>query len=156
MTENSIILSKLLKQQRTNIKLDKKLSFNDLNRISYNLPCDIFSDSCCIWLGYVTNLKSKNKNCYISFFFKNKKISLHRLLYLNYVKDIDDSEYIKYTCNNKGKCCTLNHMVKVIHEDKNIDNIDKNNINENNIDKNNIDEKNDNLDNNDKKTTVSF
>jgi hypothetical protein len=150
MTENSIILSKLIKQQRTNIKLDKKLSFNDLNRISYNLPCDIFSDDCCIWSGYVTNLKSKNKNCYISFFFKNKKVSLHRLLYLNYVEDIEDSEYIKYTCNNKGKCCTLNHMVKVFHEDddknKNQEKINEEKIsNEEKINESIL-----------KKTTVSF
>ena len=117
MTENSEILSKLIKHQRTDIPLDKKLAFNDLNRISYNLPFDIFTDECCIWKGYITNLKSKTKNCYISFFFKNKKVSLHRLLYANYIEDIHDNEYIKYTCGNKGKCCTINHMKKVINED---------------------------------------
>lgn len=117
MTENSEILSKLIKYQRIDIQLDKKLAFNDLNRISYNLPFDIFTDECCIWKGYITNLKSKTKNCYISFFFKNKKVSLHRLLFANYIEDIHDNEYIKYTCCNKGKCCTIGHMKKVINEE---------------------------------------
>jgi hypothetical protein len=117
MTEPSEILSKLIKNQKNDISLDKKLTFTDLIRISNNLPSDIFSDNCCIWLGYVTNLKSKKNNCYISFFYKNKKVSLHRLLFSNYIGNINNNEYIKYTCNNKGTCCTLNHMKKVFHDD---------------------------------------
>jgi len=117
MTEPSEILSKLIKNQKNDIPLDKKLAFTDLTRISNNLPTDIFSDNCCIWSGYITNLKSKKKNCYISFFYKNKKVSLHRLLFANYIGNINDNEYIKYTCNNKGTCCTLNHMKKVFHDD---------------------------------------
>jgi hypothetical protein len=116
MVENSIILSSLIKNQRGHISLDKKLSFKDLNRISYNLTTNIFTDECSIWNGYITNINSKKKNCYISFFFKNKKVSLHRLLFANYAEDINDNEYIKYICNNKGKCCTINHMKKTLKE----------------------------------------
>ena len=143
MTETSEILSKLIKNQKNDIPLDKKLAFTDLTRISNNLPSDIFYDDCCIWSGYITNLKSKKKNCYISFFYKNKKVSLHRLLFANYIGNINDNEYIKYTCHNKGTCCSLNHMKKVIHDDieeikktteiKNIENIEKNTITNNNI-----------------------
>ncbi len=136
MTETSEILSKLIKNQRNDISLNKKLAFTDLTRISNNLPNDIFSDDCCIWSGYITNLKSKKKNCYVSFFYKNKKVSLHRLLYANYIGNIKDNEYIKYTCNNKGTCCTLNHMKKVAEDIENTndtDNIEKNP--ENNIEK---------------------
>ena len=117
MNDNKEVLFKLIKNQRQNLGLDKKLTFTDLNRISYNLPDDIFcDDKCVIWNGYVTNLNSKTKNCYISFFYKNKKVALHRLLYINYVDDLNDNEYLKYTCNNKGKCCTLKHMKRVINE----------------------------------------
>lgn len=116
MTETSEILSKLIKNQRNDLPLEKKLAFTDLTRISNNLPSDIFSDECCIWSGYITNLKSKKKNCYVSFFYKNKKVSLHRLLYANYIGAINDNEYIKFKCNNKGTCCTLNHMKKVATE----------------------------------------
>ncbi len=136
MTETSEILSKLIKNQRNDISLNKKLAFTDLTRISNNLPNDIFSDDCCIWSGYITNLKSKKKNCYVSFFYKNKKVSLHRLLYANYIGNIKDNEYIKYTCNNKGTCCTLNHMKKVAEDieiTNDTDNIEKNP--ENNIEK---------------------
>lgn len=113
MTKTQEILSKLIKNQKNDIPLDKKLAFNDLARISNNLPNDIFTDECCIWSGYITNSNSEKKNCYISFYFKNKKVSLHRLLYTNYIGHINDNEYIKYTCNNKGKCCTINHLKKV-------------------------------------------
>ena len=68
MTETSEILSKLIKNQKNDISLDRKLVFTDLTRISNNLPNDIFSNECCIWNGYITNLKSNKKKCYISFF----------------------------------------------------------------------------------------
>ena len=119
MIETSEILSKLIKNQKIDIIYDKKLAFTDLTRISNNIPIDIFSNECCIWTGYITNFKSNKKNYYISFFYKNKKVSLHRLLYANYIGNINNNEYIKYTCNNKGTCCTLNHMKKVIHETTN-------------------------------------
>ena len=31
-------------------------------------------------------------------------------LYENYVSDIKDNQYIKYTCDHKGFCCNINHM----------------------------------------------
>ena len=46
MVENSLILSSLIKNQREDINLDKKLSFKDLNRISYNLNTSIFTNEC--------------------------------------------------------------------------------------------------------------
>ena len=43
---------------------------------------------------------------------KNKKIALHRLLYCNFIEPLNDNEYLKFTCNNKGKCCSLKHLKK--------------------------------------------
>ena len=106
------ILSLLIKNQIQTIELDKKLSLSDLKRVVSHLPKDIFSEDCCIWSGYITNLNNKNKNCYVSFFYKNKKIALHRLLYLNFVENLNDNEYLKFTCDNKGKCCSLKHLKK--------------------------------------------
>jgi hypothetical protein len=152
MVENSIILSNLIKNQREHISLDKKLSFKDLNRISYNLTTNIFSNECSIWNGYITNVNSKKKNCYISFFFKNKKVSLHRLLFANYVEDINDNEYIKYTCNNKGKCCTIYHMKKTLKEDDNLNNEDTDlNINNQKNEETNINNEDGKVDNKDGK-----
>jgi len=112
MNNKDLILSKLIKNQRQ-MNLERKLTFSDLKRVSSNLKDDIFEDNCSIWNGYITNLNNDNKNCYISFFYKNKKVALHRLLYINFVGELNDNEYLKFTCNNKGKCCTLNHLVKV-------------------------------------------
>jgi hypothetical protein len=117
-TTKNQILSLLIKKQLTNVELDKKLSLADLKRIVNNLPIDIFGDECCIWSGYIINSNNVNKNCYISFFIKNKKKALHRLLYSNFVGELNDKEYLKFTCENKGKCCTLNHFNKIINDEK--------------------------------------
>jgi len=39
-------------------------------------------------------------------------VALHRLLYINYVGELDDDEYIKYVCMNKGRCCNIHHIKK--------------------------------------------
>lgn len=103
---------KELIQKQLKIKEDK-LSLQDIKRVSKNLSKSIFNlTECSIWNGYITNLHNENRGTYINFYFKKKKVALHRLLYNNYVSKLDKNEYIKYTCSNKGKCCNVNHMKK--------------------------------------------
>jgi len=35
-------------------------------------------------------------------------------LYANFVGNINDNEYLKFSCDNRGKCCNINHLVKYI------------------------------------------
>jgi hypothetical protein len=119
----NILLTQLIKNQLQNVELDKKFTLSDMKRVVNNLPSSIFNDSCCIWSGYITNLNKEDKKCYISFYHNNKKIALHRLLYINYIGKLEDNEYLKYTCENKGKCCCLNHINKL-----HIEHTDKNNV----------------------------
>jgi hypothetical protein len=114
------MLTELIKNQINISDLDKKFTLADLKRIVNNLPDSIFGDECCIWSGYIINSKTDNKNCYISFFIKNKKKALHRLLYYNFIGELNDNEYLKFTCQNKGKCCTLKHFYKVPNDNKKI------------------------------------
>ena len=58
-------------------------------------------------------IKNDDKKSYINFYYKGKKYSLHRLLYINYIGGLEDSEYIKFNCINKGKCCNINHFYKI-------------------------------------------
>lgn len=115
---NSIIktnnfIKELLNKQLQNINPSKKLNYNDLKRISKFLTSSIFDEKkCSIWNGYITNEKNHTKGIYINFYFNQKKIALHRLLYLNYIGDILNTEYIKFSCVNKGKCCNIHHMKK--------------------------------------------
>ena len=96
-----------------------RLSYNDLKRISKYLITSIFNNSeCCIWNGYLSTIKN-NKHNYINFFFNKKKYSLQRLLYINYIDDLNNNEYIKYNCDNKGSCCNINHIYKVNDKQKN-------------------------------------
>ena len=109
----------LLKIKNKIFHQKKKFTFSDLKRISSNLSNDIFDDNCSLWNGYVTNLNSAKNNCYISFFYKNKKMALHRLLYINFIGELKDDEYLKFNCENKGKCCSLNHLAKSCVETEN-------------------------------------
>jgi len=104
----------LKRRQLPNIAPSKRLRPNDIHRIVQHTDNSIFDeDKCCLWTGYITNLKNKRKGTYINFYFRDKKkVALHRLLYANFKGVISDKDYIKYSCHNKGKCCNINHMVR--------------------------------------------
>ena len=112
MTTKNKILIELIKKQISDVNHDKKLNLSDINRICKNLSDSIFGTECSLWRGYVTKLKN-NKDKYINFYFKGKKCALHRLLYLNYIGKLEKNEYLKYSCENKGLCCNINHYEKV-------------------------------------------
>lgn len=104
----------LKRRQLTAIPASKKLRPNDIHRIVQHTDNSIFdNERCCLWTGYITNLKNKRKGTYINFYFRDKKkVALHRLLYINFKGKISNRDYIKYSCVNKGKCCNINHMVR--------------------------------------------
>jgi hypothetical protein len=126
------ILVELINNQIDDIDNKKKLDVRSLQRISRNIDNSIFGDKCVIWQGYITYIESTNVH-YVNFFFDGKKHALHRLLYLNFIGDVKANEYLKYSCNNKGKCCNINHIYK-INSKKTLD-FEKNKI-EDNINKN--------------------
>ena len=133
---NNILFS-LIKNQRSNIPFDKKLSYTDLKRISKYLNSSLFNnDECVLWSGYITTIKHDETKSYINFYYNGKKFALHRLLYINYINDLNDSEYIKFNCCNKGKCCNINHFYKVKNDNDSIkEDIIKNSIENINIKK---------------------
>lgn len=143
MSEKNISKNKLLVELINNqldtedeLKLDNK----SLNRISRNIDKSIFGDECVFWKGYITYIASTDIN-YINFFYKGNKYALHRILYKNFIGELDKSEYIKYTCNNKGKCCNINHFkkikkhIEINNNDNNDTNIIKKKKNTNNLSK---------------------
>ncbi len=108
---NNSLFQELITKQRQDCNLNKKLSLQDIKRVSKNLSNSIFDDNCCsLWKGYVTNKAKEGKTSYINFYFRHRKVALHRLLYENYISNINDNQYIKYSCDNKGVCCNINHM----------------------------------------------
>jgi len=134
-------LKELLLNQLKNIHPNKKLNYGDMKRISKFLTNSIFHNTdCSLWNGYVTNEKNQTKGTYINFYFNKKKIALHRLLYINYIGEISNKEYIRFSCENKGKCCNINHMRKYSYN-RNFSKI--NNLNNNNQNNINISYKND-------------
>lgn len=104
----------MILKQLPEVPLSKKLRFNDIARIVRHTDSSIFdTDQCSLWTGYVTNRKHKNKGTYVNFYFKGrKKVALHRLLYANFKGKLDKNDYIKFSCQHKGECCNVNHMVK--------------------------------------------
>ncbi len=106
------ILNELMTRQRKNIPIERKLQYRDMCRIIKYIDSSILGQKCCVWTGYITNLKNASKGTYINFYFRNKKVALHRLLYKNYVGDVSDDDYLKFSCGHKGVCCNTNHMIK--------------------------------------------
>ncbi len=87
---------------------NKKLSIKDITRIYKKSGNFLNSQECVLWKGYITS----NKIEYINFYFNGTKIALHRLLFINFKGHIGDNDYLEYTCNNKGKCCNIKHIIK--------------------------------------------
>ena len=45
-------------------------------------------------------------------------------MYINFKGHLNNTDYIKYSCNNKGICCNVNHMSSFIYKiDENKENI---------------------------------
>jgi hypothetical protein len=110
---NNRVFKELIKKQIPDTPIKWKLNINDIKRICKYIDDSIFDpDKCCIWNGYVTNVNNSNKGTYINFYFRNKKVALHRLLYSNFVAPLEASEYLKFNCPNKGICCNINHYEK--------------------------------------------
>lgn len=102
-----------LSRQLRNVSDDHKFTEKDLERIAKYIDGDIFgSKDCVLWKGAVS--KVGNDASYVNFWFHGRKVALHRLLYSNFVADLDDSVYLKFTCKNKGRCCNLNHIVSTV------------------------------------------
>ncbi|XWV24868.1 hypothetical protein QJ856_gp0915 [Tupanvirus deep ocean] len=107
------IFKELIKKQLPDVPSQWKLNINDMKRICKYIDTSIFDKKqCCIWNGYITNMNNSNKGTYVNFYFRNKKVALHRLLYSNFVAPLDSSEYLKFNCDNKGICCNINHYEK--------------------------------------------
>jgi len=118
---NNNIFQELIKKQRKNLVSDKKLLLSDLKRIASYLNSSIFTNECCFWNGYITVSKSsiKSETSFVNFFFNGKKQALHRILYYNFIDDLNENEYLKFSCDNKGKCCSLIHFIKVNEKNSN-------------------------------------
>lgn len=105
---NNSNLKKLIQNQRKDIKKSgnySKMGFRDLKRLdTYVQGGDMFINDECI--RYTGELK---KNTAI-FSFKGKKVSLHRLLYHNYINPIARNDVIKFKCPNSGICANINHI----------------------------------------------
>lgn len=119
---NELIFQELIKKQRKDCKESKKLTLQDIKRISKNIKSSIFDTSgCTLWNGYITNKNKTAKSSYINFYFRHRKVALHRLLYENYISELEDNQYIKFNCPCKGICCNLNHMYTIDVKSKPVD-----------------------------------
>jgi hypothetical protein len=112
MSRNSIFKELITTQLRA-VPARWRLNIGDIKRICKYIDTSIFStDDCCLWNGYITNMNNTHKGTYVNFYFKKKKVALHRLLYSNYVSPLGINDYLKFSCENKGICCNVTHYKK--------------------------------------------
>jgi hypothetical protein len=164
------ILEELNNKQLKSIQIERKLHNKDLRRIVKYINSSIFDENkCCMWNGYVTNETNSKRGTYVNFFFRNKKVALHRLLFENFVGILGEDYYLKFSCDDNfsdGKCCNINHMIKYKYnncqkeeqkkiDNKNDDTNDAENNDANDTKKNiKIDNKNNDTNDCEKKNTV--
>lgn len=111
--KSNAIFKELIRNQLPSVPIQWKLNTADMKRICKYIESTIFNpDQCCVWKGYVTNVNNSEKGTYVNFYFRNKKVALHRLLYSNFVAPLNSSEYLKFNCINKGICCSIHHYEK--------------------------------------------
>ena len=117
--KNDTLLNELLNRQLKDVPMDKKLRYTDLKRLCKYIDSSIFDENVCsMWSGYVTNGNNESKGVYINFYYKGKKAALHRLLYVNFIGELQDDEYLKFACVNRGKCCNIHHLKKFKYSTK--------------------------------------
>ena len=78
-----------------------ELTFTDILRLDRYIYGDIFGDTCIIWNG-------ETQGNYLALSYNRKKVSLLRLLYHNYIGNVEGVK-IKQ-CKLTKKCCTINHI----------------------------------------------
>lgn len=115
----SELLKQLLEKQIPDVVDEFKLKYSDLKRICQYINFSVFDgDECVLWDGYVTNSNNDNKGTYINFYFRGRKMALHRLLYSNFIGELSNEEYLKFNCPHKGACCNINHLKKFTYQKK--------------------------------------
>jgi hypothetical protein len=113
MLSKKKLLTELCLKQRKHNNDKYQLEINDLTRFLKYVNVSIFNtDDCILWTGYLTKCNN-NKSCYINYYLNGLKLALHRILYINFIGDLKDKEYLKYSCLHSGKCCNLKHFSKV-------------------------------------------
>jgi len=94
-------------RQRSNIKEIGnygKMDFHDIKRLDMYIKGNIFvSDNCCLYTGEI-------KKKYSTISYKGKKVSVLRLLYHNYINDVESEDIVEYLCEKVGICCNLRHF----------------------------------------------
>ena len=78
-----------------------ELTQPDVIRLDKYIGGDIFGDTCVEWIG-------ERKNTYSTLSFRRKKVSLLRLLYHNYIGDVEGVKIIQ--CEKTKNCCTISHI----------------------------------------------
>ena len=103
----SDILGNMLNYQRSQIPTIGKygrLDLEDLLRIANRLDADIFKDTGCTRFNAASQQVS----------FHGEKVPLNRLLYHNFIGDVNPGDLVINSCENKGACCNIRHIKKKI------------------------------------------
>jgi len=85
-----------------------KFTERDIRRLSKYLKTSInHKTECSLWGGYLSNM---GKRKYATFTMNKSKLSLSKLIYKNYIGKLIKNQMVSFTCDNRDKCCNINHM----------------------------------------------
>lgn len=93
--------------QRDDLDMSRRMGYKDILRLTKYIDDKFLSQYCCLY----TCSESSQKQ--MSFYFNGKRVGLLRLLFYNYIGDIDDNFYIRSSCKTKY-CCNPSHISKFL------------------------------------------
>ena len=110
------IFEELLSNQLDNIDKHYKLDYDDMKRLSkYLYESPLKQAKCCFWKYSIIRKKLNNTKIY--FYFNKKKVTVIRILYMNFIGPLKRNEYINYLCNNKDICVNTGHLKKRVYKE---------------------------------------
>lgn len=117
MKQKNKLMIKLCKFQRKGLSNEIKLNPKDHMRIiKFITDYKLFSNKCILWSGY----KYKRFKYCITFYLNGKKRNIVRILFINYIDNLNNDEILRNTCNTE-RCVNPFHYKK---EKINISNIE--------------------------------
>ena len=100
---NVVSLNQLYRNQLKDVKKFEnygRMNFSEIQRLQRYFDGDIFQFcDCCL-------LKKKSN----TFAYSGKKVSIHKLLFHNYIDSLKNKKHIVFFCDNRSRCVNTNHF----------------------------------------------
>lgn len=103
-------LAELVRNQLLDVPEENRLRLTDMERLAKFSDGHSYFDPVrsTLFVGYVN--KNRPQDTCITFFFRKKKVALHRLLFQNYLGELTFRHYVRHLCGHRYSCVNILHL----------------------------------------------